>query len=87
MSDDPSINVPAGDISSDNEERLRDFLTRHGGPSGDPPHHAETERGTSGWSEAYAKDGYTLRCDWSRVGRKVEMQFVELFRRQTSHGT
>jgi hypothetical protein len=46
----------------------------------------ETELGTSGWSEAYAKDGYALRCDWSRVGCKEEMQFVELFRRRASHG-
>jgi hypothetical protein len=78
MSDDPSVNPPAGDISSDKEDRMRDFFKRHGGPSGDPIHHVETERGTSGWSETYAKDGYALRCDWSRVGGKEEMQFVEL---------
>jgi hypothetical protein len=36
MSDDPSVNPPAGDISSDKEDRMRDFFTRHGGPSGDP---------------------------------------------------
>jgi hypothetical protein len=78
MSDDPLVNPPAGDISSDKEDRVREFFMRHGGPSGDPIHHVETDRGTSGWSETYAKDGYALRCDWSRVGGKEEMQFVEL---------
>jgi hypothetical protein len=80
MSDDPSVNPPFGDTSSDKADRMRDFFTRHGGPSGDPIHHGETERGTSGWTETYAKDGYALRCDWSRTGGKEEMQFVELLR-------
>jgi hypothetical protein len=80
MSDDSSVNPPSGDISSDKADRMRDFFARHGGPSGDPIHHVETERGTSGWSETYAKDGYALRCDWSRVGGKEEMQFAELRR-------
>jgi len=77
MPDVPPVNPPAGDISCDKEDRMRDFFTRHGGPSGDPIRHAETEHGTRGWSEAYAKDGYALRCDWSRAGGKEEMQFVE----------
>jgi hypothetical protein len=59
---------------------MQDFFARHGGPSGDPLHHMETECGTRGWSEAYARDGYALRCDWSRAGGKEEMQFVELRR-------
>ena len=80
MSDDPSVNTPVGDISSDKEDRMRDFFARHGGPSGVPLQHVETERGTSGWSEVYAKDGYALRCDWSSVGGKQEMQFVEYLR-------
>jgi hypothetical protein len=81
MSDDPSVNPSAGDTSPDKEDRLFDFFRRHGGPSGIPLRQAEIDRGTRGWSEVYAKDGYALRCDWSIVGGKEEMQFVELPRR------
>ena len=78
MSDETLLKPAPGDLSSDNEDRMRDFFTRHGGPSKDPRRHGETEFGTRGWSEVYARDGYALRCDWSREGGKEEMQFVEL---------
>jgi hypothetical protein len=40
MSDDPSVNPPAGDISSDKEDRMRDFFKRHGGPRHSRPRRA-----------------------------------------------
>jgi len=78
LSDETPIDLPYGDLSPDREDRMRDFFTRHGGPSADPLRHVETEHGTRGWSEVYARDGYALRCDWSRAGGKEHMQFVEL---------
>jgi len=77
---DELVNTEAGDLSPDKEDRMDDFFARHGGPAEAPHHHGETEFGTRGWSEAYARDGYALRCDWSSVGGKQEMQFVEYLR-------
>lgn len=63
--------------SPDEQDRVQDFLARHGGPSTRPREGAEYEEGASGWTEIYAADGYTLRCDWSRMGSRQEMQYVE----------
>jgi hypothetical protein len=63
--------------SADNSDRIRDFLARHGGPAAHPGSAGETVPGVSGWSEVYAADGYTLRCDWSRTGDLQKMQFNE----------
>ena len=69
-------NELCGDPSPDHEDRLRDFFARHGGPG----ERARREGGSGdvqGWSEAYAKDGYTLRCDWSIMGTRHEMRYSE----------
>ena len=66
-----------GDVSSDSNDRIREFLARHGGPAARKPGGGETVAGLSGWSEVYAADGYTLRCDWSRMGSRQEMNFTE----------
>jgi hypothetical protein len=66
-----------GENSADNTDRIRDFFARHGGPAARPGNAAETVPGLSGWSEVYAADGYTLRCDWSRSGSLNRMQFNE----------
>jgi hypothetical protein len=63
--------------SPDNGDRIRDFYARHGGPAARQGSAAETVPGVSGWSEVYAADGYTLRCDWSRSGSLHRMQFNE----------
>jgi hypothetical protein len=65
------------DPSPDSDDRIRDFLARHGGPGALPPR-AETIDSLRGWSEVYAADGYKLRCDWSRMGSREEMKFAEL---------
>jgi hypothetical protein len=63
--------------SADNGDRIRDFFARHGGLSARSGTAGDTVPGISGWSEVYAADGYTLRCDWSRTGDLQKMQFNE----------
>lgn len=69
---------PAADASSDNEDRAQDFLARHGGAGSEPLREETLASGASGWSEMYAADGYTLRCDWSRLGSFQELKFTEI---------
>ncbi len=66
-----------GDHSSDGSDRIQEFLARHGGPAARKGNAGDVVAGISGWSEVYAADGYTLRCDWSRMGGRQEMQFSE----------
>lgn len=70
-------NQDSGDISSDSNDRIQEFLARHGGPADRKAATGDTNAGLSGWSEVYAADGYTLRCDWSRMGTLREMKFTE----------
>ena len=72
-----SVSKPDEDVSSDGDERIRDFLTRHGGAAASPTRRETDPSGIKGWSEVYATDGYTLRCDWSRFGSRAEMSFTE----------
>ena len=67
----------SGDRSPDSEDRTQDFLARHGGV-GAPARRQTLEGGISGWAEIYAADGYTLRCDWSKMGSKEELTFSEI---------
>jgi hypothetical protein len=64
------------DASPDHDDRIKDFFARHGGP-GQPVREGENAAGQQGWSEVYAKDGYVLRCEWSRVGSREEMSYTE----------
>jgi hypothetical protein len=64
--------------SSDGGERVTQFLSHHGGPATIGEREGESEHGTRGWSEVYAADGYALRCEWSRIGEKIEMRFTEI---------
>jgi hypothetical protein len=64
--------------SPDSSDRILEFFSRHGGPGERRSEAGERVAGMSGWSEVYAADGYTLRCDWSRSGDREEMQFTEL---------
>jgi hypothetical protein len=69
--------APPGDASPDSQDRIRDFLGRHGGP-GLPRRQATDPGGDRGWYEIYAGDGYRLRCDWSRMGGREELKFSEI---------
>ena len=62
--------------SSDSEDRIQDFLSRHGGAGA--PMREGTIDSVRGWSEVYAADGHKLRCDWSRTGTREEMTFSEV---------
>jgi hypothetical protein len=66
-----------GGESPDNGDRIRDFWARHGGPAARRSNAGDIIAGVSGWSEVYAADGYTLRCEWARTGGLREMQFTE----------
>jgi hypothetical protein len=72
-----STTAEPGDNSSDSADRIQDFLARHGGPAMRRGQAGDIVAGISGWSEVYAADGHTLRCEWSRVGGLQEMRFTE----------
>lgn len=86
MQQDKSGNTPAGaplgDVTPDSQDRIRDFLGRHGGP-GAARREAVDAAGFVGWYEIYAADGYCLRCDWSRMGSREELKFAEIGPRKT----
>jgi hypothetical protein len=69
---------PSGDISPDRDDRIEEFLARHGGGGSEPTRSEELEPGVRGWSEVHAADGYRLRCDWNRSGSREEMSFSEI---------
>ena len=71
------VKKPVDDVSSDGDERIRDFLARHGGPGKLATREETGPSGLQGWSEVYAADGHVLRCEWSRVGSREEMSFSE----------
>ena len=66
------------DVTPDGQDRIDDFLVRHGGPSSLPKREERIVAGDAGWYEIYAADGYCLRCDWSRLGGLEELKFSEL---------
>jgi hypothetical protein len=66
------------DVSPDHEERIKEFLARHGGAGAGPPRRGESAGGTRGWFEVPAADGYALRCEWSRMGSEEHMAFSEI---------
>jgi hypothetical protein len=65
-------------ISVDGEDRIADFLSRHGGPANRQEREGDMALHSRGWSEVYAADGYKLRCDWSRMGSMTKMSFAEI---------
>jgi hypothetical protein len=65
-------------ISSDGDFRVEQFLARHGGAGAAVEREDQDQEGTRGWSEIYAADGYALRCEWTRIGGKTELQFLEV---------
>jgi hypothetical protein len=61
----------------DDGDRIRDFWRRHGGPGVGNLQKGDIIPGISGWTEVRAADGYILRCDWSRSGGRLELQYIE----------
>lgn len=68
----------ASDASPDSEERIQDFLARHGGAGSTPRLERRIPSGDAGWYEVHAADGYRLRCEWSRIGSRAELKFSEV---------
>jgi hypothetical protein len=68
----------SADRSPDHEDRLKDFFARHGGASVRPMRRGQLAGGTQGWSEIYANDGHTLRCEWSTFGSREDMKYTEI---------
>jgi hypothetical protein len=66
------------DLSPDHDDRIRDFLTRHGGAAARLSREGESQGGVQGWTEVYARDGYALRCDWTSAGSRMEMSYTEI---------
>jgi hypothetical protein len=66
------------DRSPDHDERIRDFLSRHGGRGTRGARQGETAGGIQGWSEIYAGDGYALRCEWSKFGSEEKLSYSEI---------
>jgi hypothetical protein len=64
--------------SPDRDERIQDFLARHGGPGERPMRKGQSSGGIHGWSEVYACDGYALRTEWSTFGTLEEMKYSEI---------
>ncbi len=67
-----------GDVSPDREERIQEFLARHGGAGATPQRQGGSDLGDRGWCDVYAADGYRLHCEWSRVGSREELKFSEV---------
>jgi hypothetical protein len=66
------------DISPDSEDRIKEFLARHGGAGSAPRREECMPPGDRGWYEIYAADGCALRCEWSRIGSREELKFSEV---------
>ena len=72
------MNDAASDDTPDGQDRIDDFLMRHGG-AGQVPTRRETHNsGLAGLSEVHAADGYTLLCEWSASGSSQELKFSEI---------
>jgi hypothetical protein len=64
--------------SSDHQDRIADFMKRHGGPAASAIRQERIDAGYRGWSEIYAADGYVLRTEWSRFELRSTMNVSEL---------
>jgi hypothetical protein len=65
-------------LSADHQDRVADFLKRHGGPAAAASRQERVDAGYRGWSEIHAVDGYVLRTEWSRSELRGTMNVSEL---------
>src|ERR1700675_1604183 len=65
-------------LSADHQDRIEDFMKRHGGPAPAANRQERIDAGYRGWSEIYAADGYVLRTEWSRSELRGTMNVSEL---------
>jgi hypothetical protein len=64
--------------SADHQDRIADFLKRHGGPAVSTIRQERIDAGYRGWSEIHAADGYILRTEWSRFELRSTLNVSEL---------
>jgi len=64
--------------SADHQDRIDDFIKRHGGSAPMAGRQERFDGGYRGWSEIYAADGYVLRTEWSRSELRATMNVSEL---------
>jgi hypothetical protein len=69
---------PPEGFSADHQDRIEDFMKRHGGPAAEPSRRGRMDAGYRGWSELYAVDGYVLRTEWSRYELRGTMNVSEI---------
>jgi hypothetical protein len=65
-------------FSADHQDRVADFMNRHGGPAPAAGRSGRMDAGYRGWSELYAADGYVLRTEWSRYELRGTMNVSEI---------
>jgi hypothetical protein len=65
-------------LSADHQDRIEDFMRRHGGPAPAASRQGCIDAGYRGWSEIYAADGYVLRTEWSRSELRGTINVSEL---------
>jgi hypothetical protein len=75
-----------GDVTPDHQDRIDEFLARHGGAGSSPKRAGRNSAGDEGWYEVPAADGYCLRCEWSRIGELEELKFFEVAPRAHAGG-
>jgi hypothetical protein len=73
-----AVDVSPERLSADHQDRIRDFMARHGGRAPTASRQEHTDAGYRGWSELYAADGYVLRTEWSRSELRSTMNVSEL---------
>jgi hypothetical protein len=65
-------------FSADHQDRVADFMKRHGGPAPAPSRRGRMDEGYRGWSEVVAADGYVLRTEWSRYELRGTLNVSEI---------
>jgi hypothetical protein len=72
-----AMDEPPERLSADHQQRIHDFMQRHGGPAPSPRRQGRLDAGYRGWSEIYAADGYVLRTEWSRSELRATLNVAE----------
>jgi len=73
-----AVDVSPERLSVDHQDRIEDFMKRHGGSASAASRQERIDAGYRGWSEIYAADGYVLRTEWSRSELRGTMNVSEI---------
>jgi hypothetical protein len=64
-------------LHSDVEDRVQEFLLRHGGSAPVDRQSGAFDHGLRGWTEIRARDGYVLRIEWSKSSLRSTLVATE----------